>query len=33
MWSWHNRRCVWDKLATEWAGKEEWTNMGKMPDC
>ena len=20
MWSWHNRGCVWDKVATEWVG-------------
>ena len=25
MWSWHNRGCVWDKVAFEWAGKEEWS--------
>ena len=23
-WGWHNRECVWDKVAAEWAGKEEW---------
>ena len=23
-WGWHNRGNVWDKLATDWAGKEEW---------
>ena len=23
MWGWHNRGCVWDKVATCWAGKEE----------
>ena len=28
---WHNRGCVWDKLATEWAGKEDWT--GKRVIC
>ena len=22
---WHNRGCVWDKIATEWAVKEDWT--------
>ena len=25
MWCWHNRRCVWDKVASEWAGEEEWS--------
>ena len=25
-WSWHNRGCVWDKLATEWVGDENWTS-------
>ena len=27
-WGWHNRGCVWDKVATEWAGdawKKCWT--------
>ena len=23
MWGWHNRGCVWDKIASEWSGKEE----------
>ena len=23
-WRWHNRGNVWDKMATCWAGKEEW---------
>ena len=21
-WAWHNRGNVWDKIATDWAGKE-----------
>ena len=21
---WHNRGNVWDKIATEWAGEEDW---------
>ena len=25
-WRWHNRGCVWGKLATEWAGKDDWMN-------
>ena len=25
MWGWHNRRYVWDKVASEWAGEEEWS--------
>ena len=25
-WRWHTRGCVWDKLATEWAGDEDWTS-------
>ena len=25
MWRWHNRRCVWDKVAPDWAGEEEWS--------
>ena len=24
MWRWHNRGCVWDKVATEWVRDEEW---------
>ena len=24
MWGWHNRGCVWDEVATEWAGNEDW---------
>ena len=24
MWGWHNNGCVWDKVATEWAGDEDW---------
>ena len=23
-WRWHNRGNVWDKMATFWAGKEDW---------
>ena len=26
MWGWHSRGCVWDKVAAEWACKEEWTS-------
>ena len=25
MWSWHNCGCVWGKVASECAGKEEWS--------
>ena len=25
-WWWHNRGCVWDKIASERAGQEEWSN-------
>ena len=25
-WNWHNRVCVWDIVASEWAGKEEWSD-------
>ena len=25
-WVWHNRGCVWDKIASDWAGHEEWSN-------
>ena len=25
VWGWHNCGCVWDKVATEWAGDEDWT--------
>ena len=21
---WHNRRCLWDKIPTEWSGKQKW---------
>ena len=21
-WGWHNRGCVWDKIASEWSGKD-----------
>ena len=24
MWSWHNRGCVWDTVATNWACDEDW---------
>ena len=24
-WSWHNCGCIWDKVAVEWAGDEDWT--------
>ena len=23
--AWHNRGCVWDKIASGWSGKEEWS--------
>ena len=29
-WRWHNRGNVWDKIATEWAGKEDWTGARTM---
>ena len=22
---WHNRGCVWDHIASEWSGEEEWS--------
>ena len=25
MWSWHNRGCVWDKVAADWSGDKDWT--------
>ena len=28
-WSSHNRGCVWDKIASEWSGKEERCNKRK----
>ena len=28
-WVWHNRGCVWDKLATDDAGKEDWISKRK----
>ena len=28
-WAWHNRRCVLDKLATDWAGQTDWMNKRK----
>ena len=24
-WRWHNRGCVWTKIASEWAGNDEWS--------
>ena len=27
-WGWHNRGNVWDKIATRWAGKENWMEAG-----
>ena len=24
-YGWHNRRNMWDKMATCWAGEEDWT--------
>ena len=29
LWSWHIRGCVWDKVASEWASKEEWSSKRK----
>ena len=29
MWGWHNRGCVWGNVASEWAGKEEWSRKRK----
>ena len=23
-WRWHNRGNVWDRIATDWAGEEDW---------
>ena len=28
-WRWHNRGNVWDKIATDWAGKEDWMSPRK----
>ena len=28
-WRWHNRGYVWDKIATEWAGEEDWMRARK----
>ena len=28
-WRWHNRGIVWHKIATEWAGKEDWMSVRK----
>ena len=25
-WGWHNLGCVWDKIASEWVGAEEWSD-------
>ena len=27
---WHNRGNVWDKIATEWAGKDDWMRTRSM---
>ena len=29
-WRWHNRGTFWDKMATDWAGKEDWMSKRKM---
>ena len=29
-WGWPNRGDVWVKIATEWAGKEDWMRARKM---
>ena len=26
MWGWHNRGCVWNKVASECAGEEQWSS-------
>ena len=31
-WRWHNRGCVWAKLASEWAGDEDWAEMTSAVD-
>ena len=28
-WRWHNRGNVWDKMATKWAGEENWMRARK----
>ena len=28
-WGWHNRGNVWDKITTDWAGKEDWMSERK----
>ena len=28
-WKWHNRGSVWDKIATDWAGKDDWMGRTK----
>ena len=28
-WAWHNRGCVWDKIATDWACKTDWMSERK----
>ena len=31
---WRQKRgCVWDKIASEWAGMEEWSEKRKMSKC
>ena len=32
-WEWHNRENVWDRIATEWAGKEDFDEGTKMKIC
>ena len=29
-WVWHDRGNVWDKIALEWGGEEDWMSAGKM---
>ena len=28
-WKWHNRGKVWDKMASDWAGEEDWISKRK----
>ena len=28
-WKWHNRGNVWDKIATGWAGEDDWISKRK----
>ena len=28
-WKWHNRGIVWDKIATDWAGDDDWISKRK----